>query len=286
MNIQDGSGLRTLQDRGLRKHLARFALLVILGALSGITLTVIWNAHGGAGVEDLHFSISCEAASQRKFEFATALLHSLRFDEAERSYLEITRDEPDCAMAYWGIAMSRVKRPIPGTRAPYDIRVAHEALRSAEKARIATSRERAYIDALSLLFADGDAPDWDHRTIAYEQAMEQLALRETDDEEATVFYALALNMVPPALDPDFQARSKAIEILLAALTKEPNHPGLLHYLTYCTRVTAGEIPPVPAVRQDHIVRSIQSALAVAALLGVSAFFIAVLPVWSRAPRSQ
>ena len=47
--------------------------------------------------------------------------------------------------------------------------------------------------------------------------MGRLAAREPDDEEAKIFYALALNMVPRALDKDFARQTKATELLLVAL---------------------------------------------------------------------
>jgi hypothetical protein len=176
--------------------------------------------------------------------------------------------------------MSRVKRPVPGFRLPDDLRAGREALRSATSARVATPRERAYIAALGLLFGEDGAADGNDRTIAYERAMGILAARQHDDREATIFYALALNMVPRALDKDFEMQAKATELLLVALGEQPHHPGLSHYLTYCLRAPK-EIPDVPTLPQDHLVSSIQSVLAALALFGVGAFFVAVLPAWSR-----
>jgi hypothetical protein len=72
--------------------------------------------------------------------------------------------------------------------------------------------------------------------------MGKLAAREHADREATIFYALALNMVPRSLDKDFQKHTKAAELLLVSLAEDPHHPGLSHYLTDCLKA-AGDVPP-------------------------------------------
>jgi hypothetical protein len=266
----------------MRRRLAMGALIIIALALCGIFAVVIWDASEQERLAQVHFPISCSASSQRQFDFATARLHWFRFSDSERVYSAIAESEPDCAIAYWGIAMSRLKRPVAGFRAPEDIRAGREALRSAAIARIASPRERAYIAALALLFRDDGSADWDDRTIAYEQAMGKLAVYQHDDLEATVFYALALNMVAPAVDKNFQRQTKATELLLVALGQQPHHPGLSHYLTYCLRSPTEEFPDARLVLQDRVSSSIQSALAALALFGVGTFFAAVLPVWSRA----
>jgi len=268
----------------VRRCLALAALLTIALALGGIFAVVIWDAERQEKL-GVHFPISCGAAGQRAFDFATARLHELRFNEAERIYGALAQAQPGCAMAYWGIAMSRVKRPVPGFRLPDDVRAGREALRSAANARMATPRERAYIAALALLFGQDGAADWDDRTIAYQQAMGTLAGREHDDPEAKIFYALALNMVPRTLDKDFEMQTRSTELLLAALADEPDHPGLSHYLTYCLRAPQETAPDVPASAQDRFVSSVQSVLASIALFGVGAFFVAVWPAWSPAKRA-
>src|ERR1700733_42741 len=265
----------------VRQRLALTALITIVLALGGIFAVLIWDAEKQERL-GVHFPISCSAASQQQFDFATARLHTLRFNESDRIYGAIAEAEPDCAIAYWGMAMSRVRRPVPGSRLPDDLRAGREALRSAAGARVATPRERAYIAALGLLFGESGAADWDDRTIAYEQAMGILAAHEHDDLEAKIFYALALNLVPRALDKDFLRQTKATEVLLVALGEQPHHPGLSHYLTYCLRAPEEESPDVPILPEDQFISSIESGLAIIALLGVGAFFVAVWPVWSPA----
>jgi hypothetical protein len=78
-------------------------------------------------------------------------------------------------MAYWGIAMSRLKRPVAAAPSPEDVRAAEQAVRKAQTASIASEREKRYVDALAELVAGGAIDDWHAHTLAYEDAMQALA---------------------------------------------------------------------------------------------------------------
>ena len=182
---------------------------------------------------EVHFPISCSAASQGQFDHAVSLLHSLHYAHAERAFAAIAADEPACAMAYWGMAMSRLKRPISAPPSSEDVRIANEAIRVGSGAATASPRERAYVEAVGGLVAEGILPDWHDRTLAYEQAMGAIFQRYPEDREAAIFYALALNMATRPSDRSYAKQTRATELLLVALGDQPNHPGIIHYLTYC-----------------------------------------------------
>jgi len=55
----------------------------------------------------VHFPVSCAPAVQKPFERGIALLHSFWYEEAEKEFTDIAKDDPKCAMAQWGIAMSQ-----------------------------------------------------------------------------------------------------------------------------------------------------------------------------------
>jgi hypothetical protein len=264
----------------MRPHLALASLIIIVISLCGLFAAAIWEWQQREALGELHFPISCGADSQKMFDFATTRLHSLNFNEAERAYSAIAKAEPDCAIAYWGIAMSRLGRPVAGSRASDDLDAGRAALRTAAHAANAGPRERAYIDALTVLFGEDDA-HWMERAVAYETAMAALAARYSDDKEAVIFYALALNIAASPLDKTFEKQTKAAELLLVALSEQPRHPGLAHYLTYCLSLPTKGVADAPSLSTYRTVSAIQSALAVLALVGVGAFFFAVLPRWSR-----
>ena len=266
----------------MRRRLALAAFAIIAIALGAIFAVAIRDMRQQQASRQVHFQISCSAPIQLPFDRATARLHSMGYVEAERAYNAIAEREPDCAMAYWGVAMSRLKRPIAITPLPDDLRTAHDALRKAARARMATPRERAYLAALELLVGDADPAGWHGRTILYEKAMEQLAADQPNDREATIFYALALNMAALPSDASFRKQARAAELLLVALSEQPNHPGLSHYLTYCLSRPSAAAPDIASALQPKTSSSVQAALAMLALAGVAVFFVSVLPVWSGA----
>src|SRR5271166_1008284 len=120
------------------------ALSIVIALLLGAIMVVAtWDADPDEPLtNEVHFRVSCSDWSQRQFNHATSLLHSLRYGYSESSYAAIARYEPDCGMAYWGIAMSRLKRPIAIPPSPEDIRAAETALRTATDAHTVTPRER------------------------------------------------------------------------------------------------------------------------------------------------
>jgi len=281
-----GGSLRLSSSAGksIRPHLTLASLIVVAISLSGLVAVIIWEWRQQEALGELHFPISCSADSRRLFEFATSRLHSLNFKEAERAYSTIAQAEPDCAIAYWGIAMSRLGRPVPGLRASDDLDAGRAALRTAAHAATADPRERAYIGALTALFGEDDA-HWANHTVAYEKAMAALAARYPDDTEAAIFYALALNIEEPSSDKSFEKETKAAELLLVALSLQPRHPGLAHYLTYCLHQQTTEIADSPSLSVYRTVSLVQSGLAALALIGISAFFFAGLPRWSWVQRA-
>jgi len=265
----------------MRRRLACIALLLIFIAVGGNLAVAIWDAIAQDKLGQIHFPISCTSLSQRLFDNGLARLHSLRFRESEGAFTAIAQAEPECAIAYWGIAMSRLGRPVAGVRAPDDVAAGRDALRSAEKASLATQRERDYIGALRMLFGEDDRLGWYERTIAYERAMAALAARYPDDVEAGIFYALALNLAANPADKSFDKQTKAAELLLLALGEHPEHPGLAHYLTYCLSLPRQDVSDLPALSTYRLTSQIQSILGALALVGVGIFLVAVWPVWSR-----
>src|SRR5258708_29015190 len=190
----------------------------------------------------VRFPISCGWLSQQDFTTATSLLHLFQFAEAEHVYAGIARRDRDCAIAYWGVAMSRLGNPIYRLPGNADIAAASSALAAAAAAE-ASPRERAYVAALGALFAADEASPWSQRASAYAAAMGALPERYPEDAEAPIFYALALNFGALAGDRMHSSRTRAAELLLAAFAAQPGHPGHHHFLPYCLRHAAYQPKP-------------------------------------------
>jgi tetratricopeptide (TPR) repeat protein len=102
-----------------------------------------------------------------------------------------------------------------------------------ERARAASPRtERDWIEAMAAFFRDHEHVDQRTRTLAYEAAMERLAAKYPDDDEAQIFHALAIDEAVDFADKTYARQLKAGEILERLAARLPDHPGVTHYLIH------------------------------------------------------
>ncbi len=212
----------------------RFGIIITALAVSGLSISPAGQAaepQATKGPEEVNFAISCGPEAQKAFKHAVWTLHSFWYPEALRAFTDIGKAEPGCAMAYWGVAMSRWY-PLwypPNAEA---LKAGSEAVEKALAAGPKTERERDYIQAIAAFYRDSDKLDHRSRAVAYEKAMEQVHARYPEDREAGVFYALALNATQLPTDATLANKKKAAEILNAVWAEQPNHPGVVHYLIH------------------------------------------------------
>ena len=180
----------------------------------------------------VHFPISCSAQAQQQFEKALAMLHSFHFPATGRAFTAIATAEPDCAMAWWGIAISQRLNPLVQPFPPDALRRGWEAIQKARAAPQHTAREHDWIEAMAVFFQDYDHVAQRDRTLAYEAAMERLAAKYPDDDEAEIFYALAINEAVDLSDKTYARQLKAGAILERLAARLPDHPGVTHYLIH------------------------------------------------------
>jgi tetratricopeptide (TPR) repeat protein len=182
------------------------------------------------------FETSCSPRAQVEFEKGIALLHSFWYEEATKEFDAASAADPACAMAHWGHAMSLFHQlweaPDTATR-----RQALTALDSARKVGSPTPRERAYIDALATYFElkskpPADTVASDARMQAYRNAMQAVARGFPGDDEAGIFYALAIIAAAPTGDTTFKDERRADSLLLPLAKKYPTHPGVMHYIIH------------------------------------------------------
>ena len=177
----------------------------------------------------VHFPISCMAAVQKPFERGVALLHSFWYEEAEKEFTQIAKDDPSCAMAHWGVAMS-IWHQLWNHPDAATIKHGEAEAKQAKSLRPTTAREQGYIAAIGSFYAGKEK--YDARANAYTNAMEQMHQRYPDDREAAAFYALSLLASEPDNDTTFANRKKAAALLEKLFAEEPDHPGVAHYLIH------------------------------------------------------
>ena len=180
----------------------------------------------------VRFANSCSAAVQEEFNRGVALLHSFWFSAALDTFNKVLAKDPGCAMAHWGIAMSWWGNPFGGFRSQKALAAGGAAVDKARAAAPKTPRERDFIEAVALLYKDYETVDQRTRTIAYEKAMAQVASKYADDSEARIFYALAVDQTQLPTDRTYGNLLKAAAILDEEFPKQPDHPGIAHYIIH------------------------------------------------------
>ena len=190
------------------------------------------DAHAGL-IGHAHFAVSCRG-QQQAFDQATTLLHSFWYEKAETAFAGIAQRDPDCAMAWWGQAIS-LWHPLWPDRPDNDVLARGRALLAQGRAaKQQTQHEAAWLDSLAAFYDADGATAYRERVLAYEQAMAKLHAGSPRDSEAAAFYALALLASAQALPTDqSHARERqAAGLLNQVLAREPEHPGALHYLIH------------------------------------------------------
>ncbi|WP_424631305.1 tetratricopeptide repeat protein [Bradyrhizobium sp. SYSU BS000235] len=188
----------------------------------------------------VHFATSCNETAQRRFDRAMRYQHSFWYSASSEIYQETLKADPECAIAYWGIALSLLSNPHIAVPAP-NLPLGLAAIEKAQALGAKTQRERDYIDALAVMYRDYDKTSHQARVQAYLQKMADLAARYPDDDEAQIFYAITLNVAAPATDKTYANQLKGAAILEPIFERQPQHPGVAHYLIHLY-----DYPPVAA----------------------------------------
>jgi tetratricopeptide (TPR) repeat protein len=196
----------------------------------------------------VNFNISCNRQAQKQFNRAVAWLHSFEYEEAEKSFSEVTVVDPQCGMGYWGIAMSNY-HPLWVPPRPLELKKGWSAVEKAKALAPRTTREQAYIAAIETFYKDYDKLDHRSRAFAYSDAMKLIHQLNPSDREASVFYALTLiatGMMSP--DKTYAREKEAAKILNNVLARAPRHPGVTHYLIHSYDYPALAQLALPAAR--------------------------------------
>ena len=202
--------------------------------LPAVTANSQQHAHPAEKLGIVHFPTSCSPKVAARFDRAVALLHSFEFGASIKGFNDVLAADSTCAMAHWGIALSRWTNPMAaGNRAAAVLRDGKQSADAATRlAAGATERERDYIRAVSQLYDDFEKKDQQTRILAYERAMNDLAAKYPSDTEARIFYALSLAASAPPTDKTYANQLKAGSILEPLWEKHPDHPGLAHYIIH------------------------------------------------------
>jgi tetratricopeptide (TPR) repeat protein len=207
--------------------------------------------HGGMAPKDIgtvSFETSCNPTTKTQFNEAVALLHSFWFAESRAIFEGVLKTDPNCAMAYWGIALTHWGNPFAGQRTPQTIALGKAATDKGQATGTPTAREKGYIDAVASLFSSNDETTQRQRVLDYEKAMGRVSVANKADIEARIFWALSVAQAASPTDKTYSRQLQAAEMLEPMYKQMPNHPGIAHYIIHAYDVPALAEKALPAAR--------------------------------------
>src|SRR5687768_3621261 len=207
-----------VSPRARRTTMKLGAIAITLLMLGGWATTAVGQhlhhghptpAQAGADkIGQVSFPISCAPAAQKPFERAVALLHSFWYLEAVKGFTEVTQIDPQCAIGYWGIAMSNWTQ-IWSPPQPAGLKRGWDAVEKAKTASAKSPKEADFIAAAEAFFKDADKTDHRTRAMAYSRAMEQAFAKYPNDREVAAFYALSLQATADPKDKTYAQQKRS-----------------------------------------------------------------------------
>jgi len=181
------------------------------------------------------------------------LAYGFNHAEAARSFREAARLDPDCAMAYWGMALvmgPNINMAMPPETEPRAYELVQKAIALKENA---TEKEKAYIEALSKRYSGELEPSRSALDLAYADSMQDLHNRYPDDLDITTLYAESVMDLRPwnYWTRDMQPYPETVEILRvleSVLARNPNHPGAIHFYIHTVELARPELAEAAAER--------------------------------------
>lgn len=205
--------------------------LLIAVSMAALCAQPAFSANDNKRLGKVHFETSCTPAAQKLFDQGMLYQHSFWYRASMRSFEEVLKVDPQCAIAYWGIALSLLYNPHsppPAENLPLGL----DAIQKGKALDAKTQRERDYIDALAAMYVDYDKVDHRTRVQAYLKAAEQVAQRYPKDDEAQIAYAITLNVAASPTDKTYANQLKGAALLEPIFKRRPQHPGVAHYLIH------------------------------------------------------
>jgi tetratricopeptide (TPR) repeat protein len=224
------TSLDRLSPRGRRRLIGRCVPAALVASLGATGLTAAQHAHGSEGVGTAHMEISCAPAVRERFDRALALLHNFWYARALTRFEEIQKADPDCAIAYWGAAMT-YNHPFWDAPTPADTAAAWAHVQKGLAARSRNDRERMYLMAVAALYKDGGTGPKQARDEAYREQMAATHAKYADDE-TTLFYGLSILGTIREGARGFEMQGRAIDLFESVYARNQQHPGVLHYLIH------------------------------------------------------
>jgi hypothetical protein len=212
-------------------------LTIVLGAGAALAASAL-EAHDEPLRLDrlgrVEFEVGCNAEAGQRFNRAMALYHSFAWTEADAAFDAVLAADPTCGMAHWGKAMVLLDNPFvwPGNLPPPVLDRGRATVESARRTGLKDAREHAYVDAVEQMFKDHDKLNHRTRSMRFADALGGVAKAYPADTEASILYGLALSATFDPQDKKYTRQFEATRVLEPIFAKQPDHPGVAHYLIH------------------------------------------------------
>ena len=194
------------------------------------------------------FPVTCDPSVQGEFNYGVALLHHMTYPLAFSAFERVTELDPDCAMGFWGMAMTMFQPLWPTRPGEEELRRGWNAVQEAKRLRAATVRERMYVASAEAFFNPSGEPDYWIRIDRWAEATTALYETYPDDREAAALFALAHLATASRSGAPLEHHERAADILLAIYREEPTHPGAVHYTIHANDFAGRERESLAIVR--------------------------------------
>ena len=175
-------------------------------------------AEGSLGI--VEFETSCDKSVAGDFNRGVALLHHMMYKQAEQVFTQIAAKDPNCAMAYWGIAMTQL-HPLWAPPSKEELAKGLGAVNTAKSKNPPTRREKDYVSAIELFYADFDTKDHKTRIVLWESGQKNVMNSNPEDADAVAFYALSHLATAPKADKTFSNQKESGAMLEELQKKDP-----------------------------------------------------------------
>ncbi len=205
--------------------------VLALAAVVSLSAPIASAQEADRQLGNVHFATSCNDVAQRRFDRAMRYQHSFWYRESKELFEGVAQADSECGIAYWGIALSLWNNPHSQPPAQ-NLAPALAAIEKAKSVGAKSEREHDFINALSILYTDYDKIEYRTRLQGYLKAMAAIAAKYPDDDEAQIFYAITLNVSASPADKTYAQQLKGAAILEPIFKRQPQHPGVAHYLIH------------------------------------------------------
>jgi tetratricopeptide (TPR) repeat protein len=237
----------TFAQCGARCPAVPVALLVLAS-----TVAACGRPPGAATPEDalgeVSFGAPCDEAVLEPLDRGFALLHHMTYPAAQASFEEVMERDPDCALAYWGAAMTLFQPLWPNRPDAQSLARGWELAQEARRHVRDDGRESMFVATGEAFFDPDGNPDYWVRMERWEAATAALYDAFPDDREARAFHALAELAIASRADDPAAVHRDAAGVLAGILAEAPTHPGAVHYTIHANDFTGREHESLDVVR--------------------------------------